>query len=255
MASDAVNSNYELEGPEDAPVLVLSSSIGASLGMWDEQVPALVERFRVLRYDHRGHGKSPVPQGPYSMEDLGRDVISLVDGLGIERFSFCGLSLGGMVGMQVASEVPERIEKLVLCCTAAELGPPSTWDERIEAVRSGGMESLVDAVMERWFTPGFAGDKRVEGMRRMFLETPAEGYAACCEAIRDMDLRDRLSSIKADTLIISGSEDPATPPERGEEVRDSIPNARMSVIPDASHIANVEQPERFTREILEHLGG
>lgn len=247
--------NYELEGPEDASVLVLSSSIGSSLGMWDGQIPALGERFRVLRYDHRGHGKSPVPPGPYSMEELGRDVLSLVDQLGIERFHFCGLSLGGMVGMRVASEAPERVGKLVLCCTAAELGPPSMWDERIEAARSGGMESLVDAVMERWFTSGFEDKAEIERIRRIFLDTPAEGYAACCEAIRDMDLRDRLPSIKADTFVISASEDPATPPERGEEVRDSISNARMTVIPDASHLANVEQPERFTREVMEHLGG
>ncbi|MBA2691263.1 MAG: 3-oxoadipate enol-lactonase [Rubrobacter sp.] len=252
---EAVNLNYEIEGPEDAPIVVLSSSIGSSLSMWDEQMDALGERFRVLRYDHRGHGKSPVPDGPYSMEELGRDVLSLVDSLGVERFSFCGLSLGGMVGMQIASDAPERVEKLVLCCTAAELGPPSMWDERIEAVKSGGMESLVDAVMERWFTEGFAGNEKVERMRRDFLDTPAEGYAACSAAIRDMDLRDRLPSIKADTLVVSASEDPATPPERGEEIKNAIPNARMAVIPDASHIANVEQPERFTKEVLGHLDG
>lgn len=252
---EAVNLNYELEGPEDAPVLVLSSSIGSSLGMWDEQMDALRERFRVLRYDHRGHGKSPVLSGPYSMEELGRDVLSTMNSLGVERFHFCGLSLGGMVGMWVASEAPERVEKLILCSTAAELGPPSMWDERIEAVNSGGMESLVDAVMERWFTPGFADDKKVERMRRLFLETSPEGYAACSAAIRDMDLRDGLPSIKADTLIISASEDPATPPERGEEIKNAIPNARMAVILDASHIANVERPERFTKEVLGHFDG
>ncbi|MGH3090054.1 MAG: alpha/beta fold hydrolase, partial [Rubrobacteraceae bacterium] len=168
---EAVNLNYELEGPEYAPVLVLSSSIGSSLGMWDEQMDALRERFRLLRYDHRGHGKSPVPSGPYSMEELGRDVFSLVDGLGIERFHFCGLSLGGMVGMWMASEAPERVEKLVLCSTAAELGPPSMWDERIEAVREGGMEALVDTVMERWFTADADGEK-VARIRRIFLDTP-----------------------------------------------------------------------------------
>jgi 3-oxoadipate enol-lactonase len=247
--------NHEIEGPEDAPVLVLSSSIGSSLSMWDAQTNALRERFRVLRYDHRGHGKSPVPGGPYSMDDLGRDVISLVDSLGVERFHFCGLSLGGMVGMWLASEAPERVEKLVLASTAAELGPPSMWDERIEAVTNGGMESLVDAVMERWFTENFEDRAELERIRRIFLDTPPEGYAACSAAIRDMKLRDRLPSIKADTLVISASEDPATPPERGEEIKDAIPNARMSVIPDASHIANVEKPERFTSELVEHLDG
>ncbi len=252
---ETVNLNYELDGPDDAPVLVLSSSIGSSLGMWDAQMDALRERFRILRYDHRGHGKSPVPDGPYSMEELGRDALSMVDSLGVERFSFCGLSLGGMVGMWVASEAPERVGKLVLCSTAAELGPPSMWDERIEAVNSGGMESLVDAVMERWFTPGFEDGAEIERIRRIFLDTPPEGYAACSAAIRDMDLRDRLPSIKADTLIISASEDPATPPDRGKEIKNAIPNARMVVIPDASHIANVEQPERFTGELARHLDG
>lgn len=251
---ETVNVNYELDGPDDAPVLVLSSSIGSSLGMWDEQIEALRGRFRVLRYDHRGHGKSPVPPGPYSMEGLGRDVLSMVDSLGVGRFSFCGLSLGGMVGMWVASEAPERVEKLILSSTAAELGPASMWEERIEAVNSGGMESLVDAVMERWFTPG-ADAEKVARIRRIFLDTPPEGYAACSAAIRDMDLRDRLPSIKADTLIISASEDPATPPERGEEIKAAIPTARMTVIPDAAHIANVEQPERFTKELMEHLDG
>lgn len=252
---ETVNLNYELEGPEDAPVLVLSSSIGSSLAMWDPQVDALRERFRVLRYDHRGHGGSPVPAGPYSMEGLGRDVLSLADSLGVEKFHFCGLSLGGMVGMQVASEAPERVEKLVLCCTAAELGPPSMWDERIEAVQSGGMEALVDAVMERWFTGNFEDKAELERVRRVFLDTPPEGYAACSAAIRDMDLRPRLSSIKADTLVISASEDPATPPEMGEEIKNAVPNARMVVIEGASHLASVEQPERFTRELLEHLDG
>ncbi len=251
---ETVNLNYELDGPDDAPVLVLSSSIGSSLGMWNPQMDVLRERFRVLRYDHRGHGKSPVLEGPYSMEELGRDVLGLADSLGVERFSFCGLSLGGMVGMQIASEAPERVGKLVLCSTAAELGPTSMWDERIEAVRSGGMESLVDAVMERWFTPDCEGAE-VEKIRRIFLDTPPEGYAACSAAIRDMDLRDRLPSINADTLIISASEDPATPPERGEEIKNAIPNARMTIIPDASHIANVERSDAFTKEIVEHLCG
>ncbi|MDQ3507219.1 MAG: 3-oxoadipate enol-lactonase [Actinomycetota bacterium] len=251
---EKVNVNYELDGSDDAPVLVLSSSIGSSLGMWDAQIDAFRESFRVLRYDHRGHGKSPVPDGPYSMEGLGRDVLGLADSIGVERFSFCGLSLGGMVGMWVAGEAPERVEKLVLCSTAAELGPPSMWDERIEAVKEGGMASLVDAVMERWFTPD-CHESEVERIRRIFLDTSPEGYAACSAAIRDMDLRDRLPSIKSDTLVISASEDPATPPERGEEIKAAIPNARMVVIPEASHIANVEQPERFTSELMGHLDG
>jgi 3-oxoadipate enol-lactonase len=212
----AVALNHALEGPEEAPVLVLSNSLGTTLGMWDDQAPALRERFRLLRYDGRGHGGSPAPPGPYTIGDLGSDVLSLLDGLGIEHASFCGLSIGGMVGMWLASEAPERFERLVLCCTAARLLAPEAWQTRAQTVR-------------------------------------AEGYAGCCEAIRDMDLRGRLGSISAPTLVIAGAEDPATPPEHGELIRDSIPDASLELIPNAAHLANVEQPEAVTEAILDHL--
>jgi len=247
--------NYLIEGPEDVPVLVLSNSLGTSLGMWDEQVPALGGRFRLLRYDTRGHGGSPAPPGPYAMEDLGRDVTHLLDHLRIERASFCGLSVGGMTGMWIASEAPERVERLVLLCTSALLGPKSVWDERIETVKEQGMAALVDGVIERWFTPAFRAENPgiVEGMARTLRETDPEGYAGCCAAIRDMDLRDRLPSIAAPTLVVSGAEDPATPPEHGRLIRDAIPGARFEVVPDAAHIANVERPERIAQLILTHL--
>ena len=244
-----------LEGPEDAPVLVMANSLGTTLEMWDDQAHALGEHFRLLRYDHRGHGGSSVPPGPYEIEDLGRDALAMLDGLGIERFSFCGLSIGGMVGMWLASEVPERVEGLVLCCTSALLGPRELWDERIAVARSEGMDALVDGVIERWFTPDFFSrhPRAVEKAARMLRETDPEGYAGCCAAIRDMDLRDRLPSIKSPTLVISGSEDPATPPEHGEFISESIPGAAFEVVPDASHLANIERPEIVTRAILDHL--
>jgi 3-oxoadipate enol-lactonase len=249
--------HYRLEGPEAAPVLVLSSSLGTTLGMWDEQAAALGARFRLLRYDHRGHGGSPVPPGPYTIEDLGRDVLALLDRLEIERCSFCGLSLGGMVGMWLASEAPERVERLVLCCTSAALGPPEMWAKRAAAVRAGGMEAVAEAVLERWFTPAFRAERRetIEWAAKMLRNTPPEGYAGCCEAIREMDLRDRLGGIRAPTLVIAGAEDPATPVEHAERIHAAIPDARLAVIPQAAHLANVEQPEAVTREILEHLGG
>jgi 3-oxoadipate enol-lactonase len=252
---DAPDLNYLLEGPEDAPVLVLSSSLGTDMKIWDPQVPALRERFRLLRYDTRGHGGSPSPPGPYAMEDLGRDVISLLDGLGIERASFCGLSVGGMTGMWLASAAPESVESLVLLCTSAQLGPKSVWDERIETARSRGMEALVDPVIERWFTPAFraAYPGTIEKMARTLRGTDPEGYAGCCAAIRDMDLRDKLPSIAAPTLVVSAAEDPAAPPEHGRRIRDAIPDARFEVIPDASHIANVERPGEITHLILTHL--
>ena len=252
---DATGLNYRLEGPEDAPVLVLSNSLGTTLEMWDDQSPALREHFRVLRYDTRGHGGSPAPPGPYAIDELGRDVLSLLDHLGVERASFCGLSIGGMTGMWLASEAPERIERLVLCCTSALLGPKSVWDERIETATERGMTALVDGVIERWFTPGFRLDnpEPVEKMARTLRGTDPEGYAGCCAAIRDMDLRDRLPSIRSPTLVVSGADDPATPPDHGRFIADAVPGARFELVPEAAHIANVEQPETVTRLILTHL--
>ena len=247
--------NYLLEGPEDAPVLVLSNSLGTAMEMWDAQAPALRERFRLLRYDTRGHGGSPAPPGPYEIGDLGRDVNHLLDRLGIERASFCGLSVGGMTGMWLAAEAPEKVERLVLLCTSALLGPKSVWDERIATATEQGMATLVDGVIERWFTPAFrAENPEVVGkMARTLRETDPGGYAGCCSAIRDMDLRDRLPSVEASTLVVSGAEDPATPPEHGGLIADAIPGSRFEVVPDAAHIANVEQPEKVTQLILTHL--
>ena len=244
-----------LEGPEDAPVLVMANSLGTTLRMWDDQAPALQAHFRLLRYDHRGHGGSPVPPGPYRIEDLGRDALALLDRLAIERASFCGLSIGGMVGMWLASEAPERIERLALCCTSALLGPKEMWNERIAVATEQGMDALVEGVVARWFTPDFFSStpETVERAARMLRETNAEGYAGCCAAIRDMDLRSRLGEIRAPTLVIAGADDPATPPDHAELIRDSIPGARLVIIPRAAHLANVEQPETVTRAILDHL--
>jgi 3-oxoadipate enol-lactonase len=251
----ATELNYLLEGPEDAPVLVLSNSLGTSLEMWEAQASTLRGRYRLLRYDTRGHGRSPAPPGPYAIGDLGRDVVSLLDKLGIGRASFCGLSVGGMTGMWLAAEAPERVDRLVLVCTSALLSPKSVWDERIETATGRGMGALVDAVIERWFTPAFRLENPdiVERMARTLRETDPEGYAGCCAAIRDMDLRDRLPSIQAPTLVVSAAQDPATPPEHGKLIRDAIPGARLEMVANASHIANVERPEKITQLILTHL--
>ena len=248
--------HYLLEGPEDAPVVVLANSLGTTLRMWDEQASALNYGFRSLRYDHRGHGGSPIPPGPYTIEDLGRDVLALLEQLGIERASFCGLSLGGMVGMWVASEVPERIDRLVLCCTAARFAP-DVYDSRARTVREHGVAEIADDVLERWFTPAFRASQPgvVEWARRMLLDTPAEGYAGCCEAVRDGDLSGRLGDIRAPTLVIAGADDPAAPPEQAKLICDAIPHARLVVVEQAAHLANVEQPEAVTRAVLDHLEG
>ena len=252
---DPVSLHHTLEGPENAPVLVTSNSLGTTPRMWDYQAPVLRERFCLLRYDHRGHGDSPVPPGPYKIDDLGRDVLALLDRLEIERFSFCGLSVGGVVGMWLASKVPERVERLVLCCTAARFAPPEQWDERAETVRADGVGALADAVLERWFTPPFReGHPEVlEWAEGMLRNTPAEGYAGCCEALRDADLRSRLGAIRAPTLVLAGADDPAAPVEEAELIRDSIPDARLVIVEQASHLANVEQPEAITHAVLEHL--
>lgn len=251
-----VRAHHRVEGPEDAPVVVLSNSLGTTHEMWDQQAKALSARFRVLRYDTRGHGDSPVPPGPYSMADLGGDVIELLDGLGLERASFCGLSIGGMTGLWLAVNVPERLDRLVLCSTTAHLPPRELWLERAALVRAEGTAAVADSVLGRWFTPGFAEHEpaAVGRVREMLLSTPAEGYAACCEAIAEHDLRAELGGITAPTLVIAGEEDPATPPEHARRLEEGIPGARLLVVPDARHLANVEQPEAITRAIDGHLG-
>ena len=248
--------HHRFDGPESAPVLVLSNSLGTTHAMWDPQIEALSEGFRVLRFDTRGHGESPAPPGPYSIDDLGRDALELLDDLGLERVSWAGVSLGGMLGMWVAGEAPERVERLVPACTSARIGPASMWDERIEEVRSQGMEALADGALERWLTPEFVAERPdVAGwLRAMVASTPAEGYAACCEAIRDMDLFPRLGAITAPTLLIAADDDPATPPaDHAELIADRVDGARVVVLEHARHLANVEHPDAFTRAMLEHL--
>jgi 3-oxoadipate enol-lactonase len=246
--------HYQLDGNERALVLVLSNSLGTDLGMWDPQMQAFAERFRVLRYDSRGHGQSAVTPGPYTIDELARDVIALLDKLSIERAHFCGLSMGGMVGMWLGANAGERVDKLVLCNTAALIGPPELWNARIENVRKGGMEAIAAAVLERWFTPAFRerAPEAIEPVRRTLVATPAEGYVACCAAVRDMDQRDTLSSIRSPTLVIAGAQDAATPPADGRFIAQRIQGAR-SVELAAAHLSNIEVPERFTAEVMSFL--
>jgi 3-oxoadipate enol-lactonase len=250
-----VTLHHEVKGSADAPALLMGGSLGATLRMWDRQGP-LAERLRLVLFDHRGHGSSPAPPGPYEIADLGRDVLQLMDVLGLERASFGGLSLGGMVGMWLGANAPERLERLVLMCTSAFMPPPSMWRERAAAVlEAGSVEPIADTVVERWLTPGFAA--RHPGVRAelhgMLVNTPADGYAACCGAIERMDLREVLPRITAPTLLISGAEDPSTPPEQQALIAAAIPAARHEVVGPAAHLASVEQPEAINQLILEHL--
>ena len=248
--------HHRLDGAEDAPVLVLSSSLGTTLELWEPNVARWTGSFRLLRYDHRGHGRSPVAAGPYSVELLASDVLALLDEVGFERVSFCGVSLGGAVGMSLAATAPERVDRLVLACTSARFGDPAVWLERAAAVRAGGMRAVADTVVARWFTPALAARRPelVERFRGMLLATPAEGYAACCEALAAWDFRERLDAIAADTLVVAGADDPATPVEHAQLIATAVPTARLVVLPRAAHLANVEQQDRFAGLVADHLG-
>jgi 3-oxoadipate enol-lactonase len=247
--------HHVVSGPADAPPLILSNSLGADLRMWDPQAEALAERFRLVRYDTRGHGASPVPDGPYTIDHVGQDAIALLDHLEIERAHWTGLSLGGMTGMWLAINAPERLDRLVLLCTSARLGPPENWRERAETVRAQGTEAVAEAGVGRWLTAGFrdAHPDTAAWLRDMIAATPDSGYAACCAVIEHMDLTAGLAGISAPTLVIAGAQDPATPPEHGERIAAAVPGARLEVLDPAGHLANVEQPEAVTRLILDHL--
>ncbi|MDT7725364.1 MAG: 3-oxoadipate enol-lactonase [Actinomycetota bacterium] len=248
--------NHVAEGPEEREVVVFSGSLGSDLRMWELQVEPLVQNgFRVVRYDHRGHGDSPVPEAPYSIADIGEDLIGLLDTLDVRRAHVVGLSLGGMTGMWAAANAPERIASLVLCCTSAKLGPPKNWSDRASAVRANGTGSIAAGVVSRWFTPMYHQmfPEQVGHFRQMVTDTSDVGYAACCGAIEHMDLTGDLPKISAPTLVISGAEDRATPPDHGQRIAEAIPGARLEIVEGAAHLGNVEQPTRFTQLILEHL--
>ena len=257
IQADGCPIHVEADGPERAPVLMLSNSLGTDLSMWDDQVEAFTKQFRLVRYDRRGHGKSGVPAGPYTMERLGKDAIAIMDGLGIKKVNWCGLSMGGMVGMWLGANTPERIDKLILSNTSPYMGAaPDLWNERIKTALTAGMPALVDATLERWFTKAFRerNPKVMARIREMVLATPPKGYAACCEGIRDMDQRESLQRIRAPTLIIAGRQDPSTTVEVAEFMQSRIPGAKLAVI-DAAHIANVERPQEYSETVLQFLTG
>jgi 3-oxoadipate enol-lactonase len=251
----SVELHHRFDGPEDAPVVLLSNSLGTALDMWDDHVPGLAARFRVLRYDLRGHGRSPVVEGSCTIDDLGRDVLALLDRLEIERASVGGVSLGGMTAMWLGIHAPERVDRLALCCISAHLPPPESWHERAAAVRAGGMEAVVDAVLERWFTPA-ARERGIDAVvrtRASLLATEPEGYAACCAAIADLDLRAELPGIAAPTLVVVAADDPSTPPAHGAAVAEAVPGARLVMLPDARHLVAVERPADVAGPVLDHL--
>ena len=249
--------HYEIEGPAEAPVLVLSNSLGTDLHMWDAQMPAFTEHFRVLRFDTRGHGQSLVTEGPYSIEQLGRDVLGLLDALHIERAHFCGLSMGGLIGQWLGINAGHRLHKLIVCNTAAKIGDPSVWNPRIETVLRDGpaaMVALRDASIARWFTPDYAQAHPDQAKRitDMLAATSPNGYAANCAAVRDADFREQLGAIAVPTLVIAGTEDAVTPPSGSHYIQAHVAGAEYAEF-YAAHLSNVQAGDAFSQRVLEFL--
>jgi 3-oxoadipate enol-lactonase len=246
--------HYEIAGTPGAPALVFSNSLGATLSMWDSQALVFQQQFRVLRYDTRGHGQSSATPGPYTIEQLGRDVLALLDELRFDRVNSCGLSMGGQTGMWFALNAAARLNKLILCNTAAKIGTPEMWNTRIEAATKGGMKSISTAVMERWFSSGFRSNSPevIAAVKQSFERTNPEGYAANCAAIRDFDARETIAAIRTPTLVISGTHDVATTPADGRYLADHIAGARYVEL-NAAHLSNIETSDRFNTELSAFL--
>jgi 3-oxoadipate enol-lactonase / 4-carboxymuconolactone decarboxylase len=247
--------HYETIGPSQAPVLVLANSLGTTTSMWQEQVAALSQRFLVVRYDHRGHGRSSATPGPYTIGLLGGDCLAVLDAVGAERASLLGLSIGGAVALWVAAHAPERVDRLVLCCTAPAFPPPEQWAERAARVRQGGVAQLLDPLMGRWFTDSFAdpGGSVRQRVDAMLKSVEPEGYAGCCEALGTMDQTAELAAIVAPTLVIAGAEDPVVPPAVAVGLSSGIAGSSLLVLGGAAHLANIEQPARFNEAVISHL--
>jgi 3-oxoadipate enol-lactonase len=245
---------YEIEGNGAGPPVLFSNSLGTTCEMWKAQVEALSPTFRIIRYDTRGHGASDVPPGPYTLETLGLDALAILEAVDVDRAHVCGLSLGGLTAMWLAVYRPDRVQSVTLTSTAARIGHATMWDERIVQVRASGVQSLAEAAMGRWFSQSFRASHPdvVAIYHRMLSETPAGGYAACCTAIRDADLRSAINRITAPALIIAGHHDPVTPPADAEDMRSRIPHSRVSLL-DAAHILNVEQARAFNDALSEFI--
>jgi 3-oxoadipate enol-lactonase len=246
--------HYASSGVAGAPVLLFSNSLGTTLSMWEGQLPAFEKQFHVLRYDTRGHGQSSVTPGPCSAAQLGKDVLSLLDALKIESVYYCGLSMGGMIGMWLATNASQRLRKLVLCNTAAKFGTPENWNTRIETVRKGGMNAIATSVIERWFTLAFreANPAEVAAVQHALETANPEGYVSACAAVRDFDHRAALSAIRVPTLVIAGAHDPATPPTEGRFIAEHIPGAQYVEL-SAAHLSNIEVRDRFNCEVSSFL--
>ena len=249
LNSNPAQIHYALEGDSAKPALILSNSLGADFSMWDPQMPEFLQSFRVLRLDTRGHGKSSLTPGPYTIEQLAKDVLALADSQQLERFHFCGLSMGGQIGMWLAANAPQRLNKVILCSTAAKIGTPEMWNARIATVLKEGMKNVAAAAIERWFTAAFRAKSPsvITEIQKTLESTDPEGYAACSAAVRDFDFRENLSKIRTPALVISGAHDPATTPADGQFLANHIAGARYVEL-NGAHLSNIEDADRFTRE-------
>ncbi|WP_028467749.1 3-oxoadipate enol-lactonase [Nisaea denitrificans] len=254
--ANGITLHYRIDGPEDGRPLLLSNSLASNLHMWDPQIADLTSAgFRVIRYDSRGHGGSGAPEGAYSIEMLAEDAVALLDGLGVDRADYCGLSKGGMVGQMLGVRHRDRVKTLILADTSAHMPTQEMWDGRVRTVEKGGMAAVVDATIERWFTP--ASQQRlkqdIDTVREMILGTPPQGFIGCCRAIQAMDQRETIGGIDIPTLVIVGADDPATTPEHAREIHGLIKGSRYAEIPEAAHFSNFEQPDAFTKAMLGFL--
>lgn len=257
IQTDDVVHYYTVDGAADGPTLVFANSLGSDHRIWDPILPFLNKKFRIIRYDQRGHGLSDVTPSPYSIGDLANDLAGLIEGLKIDNAMVCGLSVGGMIAQSLAASFSDRVRAIILCDTAMQIGPPSMWDERIAVIQKGGIGVLTEPIMERWFTLAFRENRVTDfrGYVNMLERTPAEGYIGTCCAIRDADLREAAASIDRPTLVVCGDQDMATPPELAGKLADAINGANLSLIEDAAHISCVEQPEIFSRLLLNFVEG
>ena len=246
--------NVSVEGRQSGETVMLSNSLGTTMAMWEPQMQALTQVFRVIRYDRRGHGKSGVPPGPYSMERFGRDVLAILDDLNIDKVHWCGLSMGGMVGQWLGANAPERLGRIILANTACYYPDPANWLKRIEQVKEGGIAAIADAVIAVWLTADFREREPqvAANLKAMLLASPVAGYMACCDALSRLDQRELLPKISNPTLVIAGRHDNATPIAAGEMIRKAIPDASMTIL-DAAHISNVEQSHAFTDAVIGFL--
>ena len=257
IEANGITINYKTEG--SGPWVTLSHSLTCDLSMWDALAVALAPTFTVLRYDTRGHGGTTVPEGTYSFDQLTADLTGLLDALKVERTHFVGLSMGGMIGQHFALAAPQRLERLVIANSTSRIPPEAgpLWDERIAIVRAQGCAGVVEGTLGRWFTPGFRSSQPLEAARiaKLIADTPAAGYIGCAGAIRALDITARIGAIRAPTLVIAGADDPGTPPAMSEVIASTIPGARLDIIPSASHLSCIEQPETFNRLVASFLKG